>query len=84
VAINNKSYVIIIPYSNIIFYLISIKLFYKTDKLIKAKTPKPKYSSEDVYKDIIIINTINNTIPALSLKRDKGRLYKNPNITLFL
>ena len=72
------------PYSNITFYLTSIKLFYKTDKLIKAKTLKPKYSSKDIYKDIIIINTTNNAIPAPPLKYSKGRLYKNPNITLFL
>jgi hypothetical protein len=83
-AIYNKSCVIIMPYSNITFYLISIKLFYKTDKLIKAKTPKPKYSSKDIYKDAIIVNTTNNAIPAPPLKRGKGRLYKNPNVTLFL
>jgi hypothetical protein len=71
-------------YSNTIFRLMFIKPFYKIDKLIKAKTPKPKYSSKDIYKDIIIINTTNNAIPAPSLKHGKGRPRKNPNITLFL
>jgi hypothetical protein len=66
------------------FYLTFIKLFYKTDELIKAKSLELERNSEDIYKDIIVINIINNTIPAPFLKCSRGRLYKNPNITLFL
>ncbi len=72
------------PRGNTTLHLTSIKLFYKTNKLIEAKSPKPEYSSKDICEDIIIINTTNNPIPARPLTRGRGRPRKNPNITLFL
>ena len=72
------------PYNNIIFHLIFIKPFYKINKLIEIKTLKLKYNNKDIYKDIIVINIINNAVFTPPLKRNKGRLYKNLNITFFL
>jgi hypothetical protein len=84
VAIHDKSCVITMPRDNTTFRLTSVKPFYKTDKLIKAKTPEPKRSGEDVYKDVIIVNITNNAIPTPPLKHGRGRPRKNPDVTLFL
>jgi hypothetical protein len=75
---------ITILYSNTTFHLTSIKPFYEIDELIETKSLKLERNGEDVHEDIIVIDTINNTILAPPLKRDKGRLCKNLDITLFL
>jgi hypothetical protein len=84
VAIHDESYVIAMPHSNTTFYSTSIKPFYEIDELIEAKSLEPEHNSEDIHEDTIIINTINNTILTPPLKCNKGRLYKNLNVTLFL
>jgi hypothetical protein len=69
---------------NTTFRSTSIKLFYKIDELIETKSLELERNGEDIHEDTIVIDTTNNAIPAPPLKRDKGRLRKNPNVTLFL
>jgi hypothetical protein len=89
VVIEGESCVLALLYSNITFYLTSIKPFYIGD--IKASSNSPEYDPEYYIKGEdnsegnssvgIIPPTISTNIP---LKRSRGRPYKNPNITVFL
>jgi hypothetical protein len=57
-AIYNESYMIVMLHGNTTFHLTFIKPFYKINELIKAKSFKLERNNEDVYKDTIIVNTI--------------------------
>jgi hypothetical protein len=80
VVIEGESCVLALLYGNTTFHLTSIKLFYIRDIEVSSKGPKddPKYYSEG---DMGIIPY---TILPIPLKYSRGRLYKNPNITVFL
>ena len=72
------------PRGNTTFRSTSVKPFYETDELIEAETPEPEYNGEDVREDIIVVDTTDNAVPAPPLKCGRGRLRKNPDVTLFL
>jgi hypothetical protein len=81
VTINGKDYILTLLYGNITFHLTLIKPFYMLNKsIIKTDLLElPNQNNQDLKsKDSIIINT------SLTVKRDKGYLYKYINITLFL
>jgi hypothetical protein len=69
---------------NTTFRLTFVKPFYEIDELIEVKSLEPERNNEDVHEDIIVINIIDNVILAPPLKRGRGRLCKNLDITLFL
>ena len=72
------------PRGNTTFRSTSVKPFYETDELIEAETPEPEHSGEDVREDIIVVDTTDNAVLAPPPKRGRGRLRKNPDVTLFL
>jgi hypothetical protein len=82
VVIEGESYILALPRGNITFRLTSIKPFYIGDIKASSKGPKdnPKYNSEGE-GDIGIIPPI---ILPISLKYNRGKPYKNPNIIVFL
>jgi hypothetical protein len=82
VVIEGESCVLALLYSNTTFHLISVKLFHVGDIKASSKGPKdnPKYYSKGEGNTGMIPPII---LP-ISLKRSKGKLYKNPNITVFL
>jgi hypothetical protein len=84
VAVYDESCVITMPRGNTTFRSTSVKPFYETDELIEAETPKPEHSGEDVREDTIVVDTTDNAVPAPPPKRGRGRLRKNPDVTLFL
>jgi hypothetical protein len=75
-----ESCVLALLRGNTTFRLTSIKPFYIGDIKVSSKGPKdnPKYYSKG--------NTgmIPHTILPIPLKYSRGRLYKNPNIMVFL
>jgi len=84
VAIEGESCVLALLRSNTTFRLTSIKPFYIGDIKASSKGPKddPKYYNEGDSEGNTGI--IPPTIPPIPLKRSRGRLYKNPNIIVFL
>jgi hypothetical protein len=75
-------YILALLYGNTTFRLTSVKPFHIGDIKASSEGPKdnPKYYSKGE-GDTGIIPPI---IPPISLKRGRGRPYKNPNITVFL
>ena len=73
-----------LPRGNTTFYLTSIKPFYIRDIKASSKGPKdnPKYYGEGNSEGNI--SAIPLTILPISLKRSRGRPYKNLNIIVFL
>ena len=77
-----ESCVLALLRGNTTFYLTSIKLFYIGDIKVSSKGPKDDleyYSNSESNTGIIPL-----IILPISLKRSRGRPYKNPNITVFL
>jgi hypothetical protein len=80
VTVNDKNYILELPYNNITFCLISVKLFYIPDtESVNTKYYKPEYNTET--DNIIIINTSRSTNTP---KCNRGQLHKVPNINIFL
>jgi hypothetical protein len=81
VAINGEDYVLALPRGNTTFRSTSIKSFYMLDKSI-TKTdplePPDQNNQEPEGKDSIVVDTL----PIV--KRDRGRLQKYADVTLFL
>jgi hypothetical protein len=77
-----ESCILALLYSNTTFHLTSIKPFYVGDIKVSSKSLKdnPEYYSEGEGNAGIIPPII----PPISLKRGRGKPYKNPNITVFL
>jgi hypothetical protein len=82
VVIEGESCILALLHGNTTFRLTSIKPFYIEDIKASSKGPKdnPKYYSEGEGD----AGMIPPTIPPISLKRGRGRPYKNPNIMVFL
>ena len=81
-VIKGESCVLALLRSSITFRLTSIKLFYIRDIKASSKGPKdnPKYYSKGESNTGIIPPAI----LLISLKYNRGRLYKNLNIIVFL
>jgi len=59
VIINGKSYILVLPYSNMTFRLMFIKPFNVLDDQIEVKYLKPERNGQEVKEEnIIIINTL--------------------------
>jgi hypothetical protein len=71
-------------YSNIIFYLISVKPFYIGNIKVITNNPEPKPVPEPNSKAKGNIGIIPLAIPAISLKHGRGYSYKIPDIIVFL
>jgi hypothetical protein len=82
VAIEGESCVLALLRGNTTFRLTSIKLFHVGD--IKASSKGPKDNSKYHGEGEGNAGMIPPTILPISLKRSRGRPYKNPNITVFL
>jgi hypothetical protein len=82
VVIEGESCVLALLHGNTTFRLTSVKPFHVGDIKASSKGPKddPKYYSEGEGD----VGMIPPTISPISLKRSRGRPYKNPNITVFL
>jgi hypothetical protein len=82
VAIKGESCILALPYSNIIFRATSIKLYLTpTTKIedIQVKSTSEKHAAKE-----FISTLIGKELTPLLVKRSRGRLRKNPNITIFL
>jgi hypothetical protein len=82
VVIEGELYILALLYSNTTFRLTSVKPFYVGDIKVSSKGPKdnPEYHGKGegnagIIPPIILL---------ISLKRSRGRPYKNPNIIVFL
>jgi hypothetical protein len=71
VAIKGKSCILALPHSNITFYATSIKLYFT-----------PTIQIEDI--EVELASKPSKELAPLLVKRDKGRLCKNPHIIIFL
>jgi hypothetical protein len=71
VAIKGKSYILALPHSNITFRATSIKLYLTPTTQIEGIKVK-------------LANRTSKELVPLLIKRNKGRLRKNPNIIVFL
>jgi hypothetical protein len=82
VVIEEESCVLALPRGNTTFHLTSVKPFHVGDIKVSSKGPKdnPEYYGEGEGNTGIIPPII---LP-ISLKRSRGRPYKNSNITVFL
>jgi hypothetical protein len=86
-AINSKSYILVLLYSNTTFRLTSIKPFYIED--INISNNNPKLDSEFDYSRDGNKGKGNSSrapllLPTNPLKRPRGYPYKNPDIIVFL
>jgi hypothetical protein len=82
VAIKGESCILALPYSNITFHATSIKLYLTpTTKIedIQVKSTSKKHAAKE-----FISTLIGKELTPLLVKRSRGQLRKNPNITIFL
>ena len=71
-------------YSNITFYLTSVKPFYIGNIKVITNSPEPKSIPEFYNKAKGNIDIIPLIIPAISLEYSRECPYKNPDIMVFL
>ena len=81
-AINGKSYILVLPRGNMIFYLMFVKPFNVPDIEVKINPLEPEYNSQETEskENIIVIDTS----PIIPPKCSRGRSRKNANITVLL
>ena len=81
-AINGESYILVLPCSNTIFRLISVKPFNILDIKTEVDPLEPEYNSQETEseEDTIVIDTS----PTVPPKCGRGQSRKNADVTVLL
>jgi hypothetical protein len=80
VNINSESCILALPYSNTTFCATSIKLYFTLVLVTQIEAIQVKFTG----KGHAIDEVASEELVTLPVKRSKGQLRKNPNITIFL
>jgi hypothetical protein len=79
VTIKGKSCILALPHSNTTFHATSVKLYLTKIEDIQVKFTGKKHATKEFASALV-----SEEPTPLLVKRGKGRLRKNPNITIFL